>query len=99
MLPGFRRRLIIALVIILMAAAITLTTGSGPQAMLVALFGGIAAALVVAIGEYGDVLAPVAPVPAAALSPSIDEMLDAIGEPVLVVADGRVSHANSASRE
>ena len=99
MLPGFRRRLIIALIIISMAAAITLTTGSGPQAMLVALFGGIAAVLVVAIGEYGDVLAPAAPVPAAATSPSIDEMLDAIGEPVLVVADGRVSHANSASRE
>jgi len=99
MLPGFRRRLIIALIIISMAAAITLTTGSGPQAMLVALFGGIAAVLVVAIGEYGDVLAPAAPVPAAATSPSIDEMLDAIGEPVLVVADGRVAHANSASRE
>jgi len=99
MLPGFRRRLIIALVIILMAAAITLTTGSGAQAMLVALFGGIAAVLVVAIGEYGDVLAPAALEPAAATSPSIDEMLDAIGEPVLVVADGRVSHANSASRE
>jgi two-component system phosphate regulon sensor histidine kinase PhoR len=99
MLPGFRNRLIIALLIILMAAAITLTTGGGPQAMLVALFGGSAAVLVVAIGEYGNVLAPAALEPAAALSPSIDEMLDAIGEPVLVVADGRVSHANNASRD
>ena len=99
MLPGFRKRLIIALVIILVAAAITLTTGSGPQAMLVALSGGIAAVLVVAIGEYGDVLAPAALEPAASASPSIDEMLDAIGEPVLVVADGRVAHANSASRD
>jgi two-component system phosphate regulon sensor histidine kinase PhoR len=99
MLPGFRNRLIIALTIILMAAAITLTTGSGAQAMLVALAGGIAAVLVVAIGEYGDVLAPAALEPAAAASPSIDEMLDAIGEPVMVVADGRVAHANSASRE
>ncbi|MES2045225.1 MAG: ATP-binding protein [Pseudomonadota bacterium] len=99
MLPGFRNRLIIALAIILTAAAITLTTGSGAQAMLVALAGGVAAVLVVAIGEYGDVLAPTALEPAAATSPSIDEMLDAIGEPVMVVADGRVAHANSASRE
>jgi len=99
MSPGFRNRLLIALGTVALAALVVLLTGGGAQSMLVALFGGAAAVLVVAIGEYGDVLAPAAFEPVAASSPTLDEMLGAIAEPLLVVADGRVSHANHASRE
>ena len=99
MSPGFRNRLLIALGTVGLAALVVLLTGGGAQSMLVAFFGGAAAVLVVAIGEYGDVLAPAAFEPVTATSPTLDEMLDAINEPVLVVADGRVSHANGASRE
>ena len=99
MLPGFRNRLLIALGTVAAAAIIVLLTGGGAQSMLVAMSGGIAAVLVVAIGEYGDTLVPAPVEPAGAPSPSLDDMLEAIAEPLLVVADGRVSHSNAAARE
>lgn len=99
MLPGLRHRLLIALGTVALAAAVVLLTGGGAQSMLVAMFGGVAAVLVVAIGEYGDALVPAPAVQVAASSPTLDEMLDAIAEPVLVVADGRVSHSNAPARE
>ncbi|MFA5964284.1 MAG: ATP-binding protein [Sphingomonas sp.] len=99
MLPGLRHRLLIALGTVALAAAVVLLTGGGAQSMLVAMFGGVAAVLIVAIGEYGDALVPAPAVQVAASSPTLDEMLDAIAEPVLVVADGRVSHSNAPARE
>ncbi len=99
MLPGFRNRLLMALGTVAAAAIIVLLTGGGAQSMLVAMSGGVAAVLVVAIGEYGDTLVP-APVEQIGVpSPSLGDMLEAVAEPLLVVADGRVSHSNAAARE
>ena len=99
MLPGFRNRLLMALGTVAAAAIIVLLTGGGAQSMLVAMSGGVAAVLVVAIGEYGDALVPAPVEQIGAPSPSLDDMLEAIAEPLLVVADGRVSHSNGAARE
>jgi two-component system, OmpR family, phosphate regulon sensor histidine kinase PhoR len=66
------------------------------QASLVMLVCGVAAVLVATAG--GDPAGPLDTAPAAAEGPGIAEVLDAIAEPVLLIADRRVIAANPPAR-
>jgi two-component system phosphate regulon sensor histidine kinase PhoR len=98
MFDGFGQRTLIALGIVAVAAAAVFLLHADLKLALITLVGGIAAALV-ATGR-GDVAdEPRQPlVEPRRSSPSLDEILEAIIEPILVVADSRVSHANTAAR-
>lgn len=93
-------RSIVAIAIVLVASIAVAVAMRDIQAALITLVGGIAAVLVaVGTGEPpGD---PAVPEPMAGKNGDaidIDQLLDAIVEPVLVVAAGRVSHANAPAR-
>ena len=75
------------------AAAAGLLSGS-VQAGLVALVGGVAAALLAASGGDGEPPAP-APRPR---GPALGPVLDAVAEPLLLVEHGRIALANHAAR-
>lgn len=70
------------------------------EAALIVLVGGIAAVLVAA--GTGEAAPPVPTIEAAGLQDSlpvnIDELIEAIVEPILIVAAGRVAHANQPAR-
>ncbi len=96
MLQGFGSRTVVAIGIVVVAAVAVLLL-SGLQPALVTLVGGIAAAL--AATGTGD-MAIEAPPPAhttATPPPDLQEVIEAIVEPVLIVAGGRVTHANAAA--
>lgn len=95
MLSGFGLRTFWAIVVIIVAAIAVFAITRDIQGAIVALVGGIAAALVAA--GTGDE-AP-ATDGAATADPSIlDDVLDAIVAPVMLVQDGRITLANRAAR-
>ncbi|KQO07098.1 two-component system phosphate regulon sensor histidine kinase PhoR [Sphingomonas sp. PP-CE-3A-406] len=95
MLSGFGLRTFWAIVVVIVASVAVFVITRDIQGAIVAVVGGVAAALVAA--GTGDE----APAPDDTLSavPSVmDEVLDAIVAPVMLVQDGRVTLANSAAR-
>jgi two-component system phosphate regulon sensor histidine kinase PhoR len=95
MLSGFGLRTFWAIIVVVVAAIAVFAITHDVQGAIVALVGGIAAALVAA--GTGDE-AP-APDDATGVSPSVlDDVLDAIVAPVMLVEDGRVVVANRAAR-
>ncbi len=95
MLTGFGLRTFWAIIVAVAAAVAIFAIDQSVQGALIALVGGIAAALVAAgTGEE----APPTLEPAPATPAIIDDILDAIVEPVLLIRDGRVSLANRAAR-
>jgi two-component system phosphate regulon sensor histidine kinase PhoR len=97
MLNGFGLRTLTAIGIVVIAAVAVFAIESDIQPALVTLIGGIAAALI-ATGT-GD-LTPNPPAPAEAPRPaeSVQEVIEAIVEPILIVSDSRVAYANDAAR-
>ena len=95
MLQGFASRTVTAIGIVLVATlAVFLLADLQPA--LVTLVGGIAAALA-ATGTGDIVVEPPRPAESAAPVPAIHDVIEAIVEPVLIVAEGRVTHANAAA--
>jgi two-component system phosphate regulon sensor histidine kinase PhoR len=95
MLSGFGLRTFWAIVVVAIAAVAVFAITRDVQGAIVTLVGGVAAALVAA-GTGDEALTPD---DTATPRPSVmDEVLDAIVAPVLLVQDGRVSLANSAAR-
>ncbi|OQW75133.1 MAG: ATPase [Proteobacteria bacterium ST_bin13] len=100
MLDAFGYRTLTAIAVIVVAAIAIVMLEQGLQGGLIVLVGGVAAVLVAA--GTGDV----APEPAVIADPvdrraspiDIDEMIEAVIEPILIVADGRVGHANQPAR-
>ena len=95
MLSGFGLRTFWAIVVVIVAAIAVFAITRDIQGAIVAVVGGIAAALVAA--GTGDETA--APDESTAMTPSVlDDVLDAIVAPVMLVQDGRVVLANRAAR-
>ncbi len=95
MLSGFGLRTFWAIVVVFMAAVAVFAITRDVQGAIVALVGGIAAALVAAgTGEE----APALDSGIAASVSILDDVLDAIVAPVLLVQNGRVTLANAAAR-
>ena len=101
MLDTFGLRTLTAITVIMIAAiAITLLDQS-LQGGLIVLVVGVAAVLIAAgTGEpAAESLSPVQQVADGRASPvNIDEMIEAVVEPILIVFDGRVAHANLPAR-
>ncbi len=96
MLTGFGLRTFWAIIVAAGAAGAVFAIGQSVQETLVALVGGVAAALVAAgTGDESPPATEEAPPPGTAI---LDETLDAIVGPVLLVREGRVGLANSAAR-
>ena len=100
MFSGFGPRTFTAIGIVLVATAAVYLIGHSAQAALVTLIAGVAAVLAAAgTGEVAHEPAPPPPAERKAIAvPDLGEVMEAIVEPVLIVTDGRVSHANSAAR-
>ena len=98
MLIGFGHRTFTAIVIAIVAAVAVLLISSDVPSTLITLVGGIAAALLAA-GTGDEPAAPIAPKPDIAPpgAPDIAEVIEAIIEPVIIVNQGRVTHANAAA--
>jgi two-component system phosphate regulon sensor histidine kinase PhoR len=95
MLSGFGLRTFWAIVVVIVASVAVFVITRDIQGAIVAVVGGVAAALVAA-GTGDETPAPDDPLSAV---PSVmDEVLDAIVAPVMLVQDGRVTLANSAAR-
>ena len=98
----FGLRAVIALLLVGVSSAAGLLLGAHVDSVLIALVGG-AAAVLLAAGTRGDeeeAAAPPAPPPPArtADEPRIADAIEAIGEPVLIVGDNRVTAANAPAR-
>ncbi|WP_315760080.1 ATP-binding protein [Sphingomonas sp. Y38-1Y] len=90
----------IALALAVASGAAALIIGGDVSATLVAIVGAIAAVLV-ALGTESDeprAATPVAATPAAAPDALVSDVIEAVVEPVLVVADRRVVRANAPAR-
>ncbi|MGY4398197.1 two-component system phosphate regulon sensor histidine kinase PhoR [Sphingomonas sp. UYAg733] len=99
MFSGFGPRTFTAIGIVLVATAAVFLIGHSAQAALVTLIAGVAAVLAAAgTGEVVHEPTPPAAERKVAAVPDLGEVMEAIIEPVLIVTDGRVSHANSAAR-
>jgi two-component system phosphate regulon sensor histidine kinase PhoR len=96
---GFGHRTFTAIVIAIVAAVAVLLISSDVPAALITLVGGIAAALLAAGAgdETSEVVDPRVDVTEPAV-PEIAEVIEAIVEPVLIVNQGRVTHANASAR-
>ncbi|MCT8003981.1 ATP-binding protein [Sphingomonas sanguinis] len=95
---GFGIRTLWAIVVVVVAAVVVFLTG-GPAPAIITLVGGIAAALVASEGVAdADDDAPQAEDSRGPLSPLLEEALDAIVEPVLVIEKGQVVLANRSAR-
>ncbi len=95
MLSGFGLRTFWAIVVVVVASVAVFAITRDIQGAIVAVVGGVAAALVAA--GTGDE-APVPDDTTAAGTSVMDEVLDAMVAPVLLVEDGRVTLANRAAR-
>ncbi|WP_374944842.1 sensor histidine kinase [Sphingomonas sp.] len=84
-------------VVVLLAAVAVLVAGQSVQAAAVALVGGVAAVLL-ALGSGEENVAPAPADAAPALRAGLQELFDAIAEPVLLVRGGGVDLANRAAR-
>lgn len=96
MLSGFGLRTFWAIVVVVIAAGAVLVITGDIQGAIVALVGGVAAALVAA--GTGDDSTETSAVPLPPPHSILDDVLDAIIEPVFLIHDGRVSLANTAAR-
>ena len=95
MLSGFGLRTFWAIVVVIVAAIAVFAITRDIQGAIVAVVGGIAAALVAA-GTGNETAAPDE---STTMTPSVlDDVLDAIVAPVMLVQDGRVVLANRAAR-
>ena len=96
----FGYRTLAAVAIIVVAAGADWLLGQDVQGALIVLVGGVAAVLVAAGAGDADDLSEIGPPAAPARPPGvdIDEVIAAIVEPVLLIAEGRVSHANAAAK-
>ncbi|MBA4773552.1 MAG: ATPase [Sphingomonas sp.] len=100
MLHPFGLRTLTGMAVIATVVLATWLLHPDVEAAMIVLVGGIAAVLVAA----GTGEAPAEPAPRPVLARddrppvNIDELLEAIIEPVLIVADGRVAHANHPAR-
>lgn len=90
-------RTALALVVAAVAAGASLLLSGDAQASLVVLVCAVAAVLVAAGGGDTPLSPPAAP--SAESEPAIGEVIEAIAEPVLVIADNRVEAANRGARE
>lgn len=90
-------RTALALVVAVVAAGASLLLSGDAQASLVVLVCAVAAVLVAAGGGDAPLSSPAAP--SAEREPAIAEVIEAIAEPVLVIADNRVEAANRGARE
>nr|WP_295671368.1 ATP-binding protein [Sphingomonas sp.] len=102
MAQGFGLRTFTAIGIVAVAAIAVFLLGHDVQATLVTLVGGVAAVLAAA-GTSEVATDPDQPraAPKASLSdlgPDVGDVLEAIVEPILIVAEGRVMQANGAAR-
>ena len=96
MLQGFGSRTITAIGIVVVAATAVFLLEGGLQAALITLVGGIAAALAATGTGDGAIEQPrTAETRAATAPPDLQDVIEAIVEPVLIVADGRVMQANT----
>lgn len=98
----FGLRAVIALLLVGVSSAAGLLLGAHVDSVLIALVGG-AAAVLLAAGTRGDeeeAAAPPAspPIARTADEPRIADAIEAIGEPVLIVGDNRVTAANAPAR-
>ncbi len=92
---GFGSRTITAIGIVLVATIAVFLINSGLQEALITLVGGIAAALAATgVGDQPIEAPRPLPAPTSPPDPEIQEVIEAIVEPVLIVADGRVTNAN-----
>ncbi|OYY63559.1 cell wall metabolism sensor histidine kinase WalK [Sphingomonas sp. 28-62-11] len=101
MLDAFGLRTLTAIAVIVAAAVAITLFDESLQGGLMVLVGGIAAVLIAAgTGDaVTDVPLPIAQIDDPRSSPvNIDEMIEAIVEPILIVAEGRVAHANLPAR-
>ncbi|MFM9827654.1 MAG: ATP-binding protein [Sphingomonas sp.] len=99
MLSSFGPRTVIAISLIVVAAVAVGLLVHDAQSSLIVLIGGTAAVLVAA--GTGDQAPPPLPPPTGQLErepANVAEVLESIIEPVLIVRDGRVEHANQAAR-
>lgn len=99
MLTGFGHRTVTAIVIAIVAAGAVLLISSDVPATLVTLVGGIAAALLAAgAGDETTEASNAKTDPTAPAVPEIIEVIEAVVEPVLIINQGRVTHANMSAR-
>ncbi|WP_353203499.1 ATP-binding protein [Sphingomonas sp.] len=92
----FGSRTVTAIGIVIVAAIAVFLIDSGLQAALITLVGGIAAALAATgVGDQPIEVPRPVPVPSGPPAPEIQEVIEAIVEPVLIVANGRVANANA----
>ncbi|GAA3269129.1 hypothetical protein GCM10020258_41400 [Sphingomonas yabuuchiae] len=95
---GIGIRTLWAIVVVVVAAAVVFLT-AGPAPAIIALVGGIAAALVASEGVPNEAEEdPAAEEGHTGLFPLLEEALDAIVEPVLLIEGGRVILANRSAR-
>lgn len=97
----FGLRIIIAIGLVIIGSIAVAAFGRDFQGGLIVLVIGIAAVLIaVGSGETPVDLAPASATNIESPEPvNIDEMMEAIVEPILIVADGRVAHANAPARQ
>lgn len=88
----------LALALAVASGAAALVVGGDAGAALVAAVGCIAAVLVALGTESDDPAAPDAPAPPPPPDPLVSDVIEAVVEPVMVVADRRVVRANAAAR-
>jgi len=101
MLDAFGLRTLTAIAVIFVAGVAIALLDQNLQGGLIVLVGGVAAVLIAAgTGEHPDDLIRHAEQPAdrKADPVNIDELIEAIVEPILIVAEGRVGHANLPAR-
>ncbi|WP_010164444.1 ATP-binding protein [Sphingomonas sp. PAMC 26617] len=100
MLQGFGSRTVIAIGLVVIAAIAVFLLEWNLQAAIITLVGGVAAAL--AATGTGDqpieTPRPIEVTPPPPL-PELQEVIEAVLGPVLIVAEGRVTHANAAALE
>ena len=101
MLDTFGLRTLTAIAVILIAAIAIALIVESLQGGLIVLVGGVAAVLIAA-GTGDHAAEPVPPIEMPtdrrAAPVNVDEMIEAIVEPILIVAEGRVAHANLPAR-
>jgi two-component system, OmpR family, phosphate regulon sensor histidine kinase PhoR len=95
----FGFRILLAFGVAGIAALAGLLLNGDVQAALVVLVCGVAAVLIAATGEDSPAPTPIAPLPEPPTEPAIGEVLQAVAEPLLVIAANRVEAANVPARE
>ena len=90
-------RALLALTIVAAAVAVALLLGGDPQSSIIVAVGAVIAILIAA--GAADPAPAISPAPAAQSGPTpVDEVIEAVAEPLLVISKNRVSRANSAAR-